>query len=658
MQTKSLLASLAAVAVAGSAYAVSPYDTVYGIQWSYLNGGVNDERNGRLEASPDGTAWFVSGWSSYTGANFSMFGDQGNGGSWDSGYGQISARGAILQGKSLPNIGSSDPPFDTIQPGLTGKYTDENQSYTRQSLSLQGSSAVIGWDGNSNAYWDSEPLGSTPGGDFMTVKFDPDGSGPLTEGTSSYKTTTQFQSGANLRTQAAQVSQSSNTVWFAGGYQNTGDVITAGDNATGGLTASYSPWIGKKAPDGTLSGPAKQGNTDGRSYYNALSVNDSTSRVFAAGFSYDASGGVPSFWDVDGDGTADHTVPAGKTDPSFGILAIYDANTMAVVGSATMNSDYGDDWFLDVAATPDGGAVAVGRTKGSVAGYTNPASGTNDDIYVAKYDANGNLVWDWQSETAVEDEAASVSVDADGNIYVGSRVDVVRTNPANNTNAPVGSGSHAVTKFDAAGNLVWTNTLDQGGTLDDIHSASATMKEKVYVMAESNPVLGPTWSNINGYNPATGDDREILIQKLVPGDFDSDGDVDMVDVMTVNAATSGGPLAVDTYDFDTDGDSDFMDVTYFYLNVLDNLPGDTDGDGDIDDADLGNAFANYTGPAGAAGGKTALQGDTDGDGDVDDADLGNAFAAYTGPLASAVPEPTSLALLGLGGLAMLRRRRA
>lgn len=88
-------------------------------------------------------------------------------------------------------------------------------------------------------------------------------------------------------------------------------------------------------------------------------------------------------------------------------------------------------------------------------------------------------------------------------------------------------------------------------------------------------------------------------------------------------------------------------------------PGDTDGDGDIDDSDLGTAFANYTGPVGIAGNKTLAQGDTDGDGDVDDSDLGSAFANYTGPTsATNLPEPASLALLGVGLLATGRRRRS
>lgn len=93
------------------------------------------------------------------------------------------------------------------------------------------------------------------------------------------------------------------------------------------------------------------------------------------------------------------------------------------------------------------------------------------------------------------------------------------------------------------------------------------------------------------------------------------------------------------------------------------LYGDTDNDGDVDDSDLGTIFSNYTGPVGAAGGKLIATGDTDGDGDVDDADLANGFANYTGPGNSnaasyaVIPEPSSLALMALGGLMITRRRR-
>lgn len=86
------------------------------------------------------------------------------------------------------------------------------------------------------------------------------------------------------------------------------------------------------------------------------------------------------------------------------------------------------------------------------------------------------------------------------------------------------------------------------------------------------------------------------------------------------------------------------------------LPGDTDLDVDIDDSDLGTVFANYSGPG--ATGLSIYLGDTDGDGDIDDSDLGTIFASYTGPRSTAVPEPTSMALLGFGGLLLARRRQA
>ena len=88
----------------------------------------------------------------------------------------------------------------------------------------------------------------------------------------------------------------------------------------------------------------------------------------------------------------------------------------------------------------------------------------------------------------------------------------------------------------------------------------------------------------------------------------------------------------------------------FFVLSQGNDPADLDLDGDVDDADFGIAFAAFTGPNNGPSANPAA--DLDNDGDVDDADFGIAFAAFTGPGGPAsVPEPTSLALLGLGGLA-------
>jgi hypothetical protein len=106
------------------------------------------------------------------------------------------------------------------------------------------------------------------------------------------------------------------------------------------------------------------------------------------------------------------------------------------------------------------------------------------------------------------------------------------------------------------------------------------------------------------------------------------------------------------------------------------LLGDTNLDGKVDVTDLGNLASSY----GAGSGAIWVQGDTNYDGKVDVTDLGNLASNYGGALASgpsagapaamvadslatvasgsaAVPEPTSLGLLGIGAGMILGRRR-
>jgi hypothetical protein len=129
-----------------------------------------------------------------------------------------------------------------------------------------------------------------------------------------------------------------------------------------------------------------------------------------------------------------------------------------MLGSAGAASAY------SLALNPNGGVVVVGSTTGQV--MQTAVSEGNNDSFVAEYDSSGNQSWVKQIQTLNNNQAAAVSVDASGNVYVGGQVTgVIGKGQTSN-----GGNDAYVAKLDSKGNVVYEQQYGSSGN----DSAAAT----------------------------------------------------------------------------------------------------------------------------------------------------------------------------------------
>jgi hypothetical protein len=138
-----------------------------------------------------------------------------------------------------------------------------------------------------------------------------------------------------------------------------------------------------------------------------------------------------------------------------------------------------DDWGNDIALDSAGNVYTTGTFQGTVdfdpgVGTANLTSAGDRDIFVSKFDNNGNFVWAKSMGGTGLDNVHRIALDLDGNVYtVGEFIGTADFNPDGSVENLTSTGSVDifVSKLDNDGNFVWAKSI--GGIKIDTGSSIA-----------------------------------------------------------------------------------------------------------------------------------------------------------------------------------------
>ena len=141
-------------------------------------------------------------------------------------------------------------------------------------------------------------------------------------------------------------------------------------------------------------------------------------------------------------------------------------------------------------------------TFGTITLINPDSTGTNYDIFIAKYDASGNVVWAKSAGGSGNDEGQSICVDASGNSYITGWFNSPTITFGTITLTNNGGYNIFIAKYDASGNVVWAKSAGGGGN-DEGQSICVDTSGNSYVTGSfdnsSTITFGTTTLTSNGY---------------------------------------------------------------------------------------------------------------------------------------------------------------
>jgi Beta-propeller repeat len=206
----------------------------------------------------------------------------------------------------------------------------------------------------------------------------------------------------------------------------------------------------------------------------------------------------------------------GNTQDAF--LLRYDRNGNRVWGRQF--GDVNSDSASDVAVSPTGGAYITGSTGSHLAGQN--AGGT--DLFLARYDAAGELLWTRQLGTSLNDSGLGVSADALGNVFVGG----LTFGELAADNSGINRSDAILSRYDQNGNLIWTRQWGQ----EDTDSANAVVADGQGGVFVTGPTRTFSASNQTGF--------DAFVRR-----YDVEGNLLWTRMLTTNFGDSTHGIALD-----------------------------------------------------------------------------------------------------------------
>ncbi len=154
---------------------------------------------------------------------------------------------------------------------------------------------------------------------------------------------------------------------------------------------------------------------------------------------------------------------AGQTDI---FIAKYDASgnvLWAKSAGGTLS-----DVAYSITSDSSGNLYITGKFQSSTInfGSTTLINSGTDDIFVAKYDPNGNVLWAKKAGNTGSEIANAISADSSGNVYITGYFGSPTVTFGSTTLTSVGGTDCFVVKYDSNGNVLWAKSA--GGTSGDI----------------------------------------------------------------------------------------------------------------------------------------------------------------------------------------------